>query len=216
MNILHRKSCLLPTLPVSLIIIFGIIIIIYIIIDNIYPFLCVNEPVKSDYLVVEGWVPDYVLKDGLIEFRNAKYKYLIVTGDSLLKGASLSKSKTHAELAGEILLGFGFSRDSLIIISTSHAKKDRTYASAIAVNEWIKSSTEILTTINILTYSIHARRTRLTYEMAFNSKTKIGIIAVKSKSINPNAWWESSTGFRSVIYESLALFYTSFLFYPSG
>ena len=47
---------------------------------EIRPFLAVTDPVPGGVLVVEGWVPDYMLEAAIAEFKRNHYAKLFVTG----------------------------------------------------------------------------------------------------------------------------------------
>ncbi len=42
-------------------------------------FLSLNRPVKSDVLVVEGWLPDYALEEAMAIYKREDYKKVITT-----------------------------------------------------------------------------------------------------------------------------------------
>ena len=71
-----------------------------------------------------------------------------------------------------------------------------------------------LTAVNVLTEDVHARRTRLLFEMALGPGVKVGIIAVPNADYEAARWWRYSEGVRSVLGESIAYVYARFFFFP--
>ena len=179
-------------------------------ITQIHPFLAVNSPIKADVLVVEGWLPDYALKQALVKFESDSYRQIITTGTPLPTGYYLAEYKNFAELSAATLKALGLETEKLVVISTPDVVKDRTYASAAAVRQWLFSSDLKLESINLFTFDVHARRSWLSYEQALAPKIKVGVIAVESLDYDSNNWWSSSAGVRSVISETIAYIYARF------
>ena len=179
-------------------------------ITQIHPFLAINSPIKADVLVVEGWLPDDALKQALIEFESNSYRQIITTGTPLSTGSYLAEYKNFAELSAATLKALGLETEKLVVISTPDVVKDRTYASAAAVRQWLFSSDLKLESINLFTFDVHARRSWLSYKQALAPKIKVGVIAVKTLDYDSNNWWSSSAGVRSVISETIAYIYARF------
>jgi hypothetical protein len=59
----------------------------------------------------------------------------------------------------------------------------------------------------------HAKRSQLLFELAFENKVKIGIIASKSLFFNSEKWWTSSEGVRTLLDEIIAYPYALFFKY---
>jgi hypothetical protein len=68
--------------------------------------------------------------------------------------------------------------------------------------------------IDVVTESLHARRTQFLYQKVFGRHVPVGIIAVPNPDYNPKHWWRYSDGVREVLGESIAYLYARFLFYP--
>ncbi len=89
--------------------------------------------------------------------------------------------------------------------------KDRTYASAVTFRQWLLNSNLKVQSINLYTFDVHARRSWLIFKEVLAPKIKTGVIAVKTRDYEPNNWWSSSEGVRSVISEAIAYIYARFL-----
>ena len=86
-KIISKREKYTLTFLGKLLILTIVIILIYIGIRNIYPFLSTTNTVNTDVLVVEGWLPDFALKQAVEEYNSGKYKTLIITGMPIMKGS---------------------------------------------------------------------------------------------------------------------------------
>jgi hypothetical protein len=72
----------------------------------------------------------------------------------------------------------------------------------------------LTTSVDIVSIGPHARRSRLLYQKALGDKVKVGVIAIEDKRFDPDHWWQSSVGVRSVMGETIAYLYARFFFWP--
>lgn len=135
-----------------------------------------------------------------------------MTGGPLDKGTPFAEYGTYAELTAKTLERMGFDPKVLHAVPARAVRKDRTYASAVALKTWLREHDTAASRINILTVGVHARRTRLLFQQAFGSDVRIGIVSMDEETFDPKRWWRSSQGFRSVMDEAIAFFYARFLF----
>lgn len=178
---------------------------------HIHSFLAPSSPIQADVLVVEGWIEDYALKEAITEFNRGGYQKLITTGLPLERGFYLAQYNNFAELAAATLIKLGFDRDKLVAVPAPNAIKNRTAASAIALQQWINNSNLEIGAINLFTFDVHSRRSWLIFRQALAPKIKVGVIAVEPQSYNPKQWWISSEGVRSVVGETIAYIYARFV-----
>lgn len=178
-------------------------------------FLSVSDSVQSKILAVEGFLPDYTLKDMLGEFYDGGYEKMIIIGKPIGQGYYLSGYQTSADLMKSTLIEMGL--DSSLIVSISIPEtvfRDRTYSTGILLWDWLKENNYHEKRVNIFTLGCHSRRSKLLFQKALGNDFEIGIIAGKDMSYDQDKWWTSSKGFRTVLNETLAFFYARFLFYP--
>ena len=205
----HRRECLVPTWRGWLLVtLFGIALMV---------FLAVTEPVPAEVLVVEGWVPDYVLKEARVEFERHHYRKMYVTGGPLERDAYLSEYKTYAELGAATLIRMGMSKDALEPVPAPPVGKDRTYTSAVTLKNWLHQYATEPTSINVASINVvsmgaHARRSWLLFQKAFGEGLRVGLIAVEDRDYDPKHWWKSSQGVRVVGDELVAYIYAVFIF----
>jgi hypothetical protein len=193
--------------------VWGLVTVLWVVVFfGVHPFLAVSEPVRADFLVIEGWVPTYALEQGLAEFRAGGYKRLFTTGGPIAEGEQWSEHKTLAEAAAARLRALGAAPEVVEPVASVAVSRNRTYASALGVRRWFQERGLAVKAINVMTVGVHARRTRLMYEKAFGKHVAVGIIAVRNRSYDPRHWWESSEGAKEVILESIGYIYSRFFF----
>ncbi len=180
-------------------------------ITNVQPFLAVTSPINADILVVEGWIPDYALKEAVNEFESGAYRLIITTGIPLETGSYLVEYKNFALLAAARLKKLGLSPEKVIAVAAPAKVKDRTYAGAVAVREWLSKTNIKLESINLYSYDVHTRRSWLLFKKALAPHVKVGGIASKTLDYDPKSWWKSSAGVRSVLDEFIAYLYARFV-----
>jgi hypothetical protein len=207
-GLLQRRECLLPTWRGWLVLLFVIAALVVLSVRGAYPFLAVDDPVDNGALVVEGWLPDYALQEAIAEFRKGHHSQLFVTGGPLENGAPLSEYRTFAELGAATLVRLGLDTNAVVAVPAPKVRLDRTYASAMALKNWLGSHGAAETSFNIISLGPHSRRSRLLFEKALGRDYKVGIIAIENQEYDVNRWWASSAGVRTMTDEMVAYVYT--------
>ncbi len=180
-------------------------------ITHLYPFLAVTSPMKADVMVVEGWLTDYALEQAFAEFKSNSYRQIFTTGGPVERGTYLAEYNNFAEIAAASLKKMGVQPEKVVVVPTPDVIKDRTHASAVAFRQWLLNTNLQLESINLLTSDAHARRSWLIYQQVLAPKIKVGVIAAKPQNYDPNKWWVSSEGVRTVISEIIAYIYALFV-----
>ncbi len=180
-----------------------------------HPFLTVNAPVPSDILVIEGWIPDSALKATLTELTRDHYRKVLVTGGPIGSGTYLCGYTNWADLGAATLLRLGVDTNTVEAVPAARVTRDRTFASAVALHAWLRRHHIDATSLNILTMADHSRRSRLLFCKALGRDYHVGVITIQNRDYDPDRWWKSSEGVRSVVGELLAYGYARFLFWPS-
>ena len=177
------------------------------------PFLAVQDPVRGGVLVIEGWVTDMVLGEAHGEFQRGGYVVWCVTGEPLDKGGPLAEYRDYATLTVATFEKRGGPPGVLHPVFWESVRRDRTYASALALKAWLEARGLPTDRVNVVTKGMHARRSRLLYEKAFGRGTRVGVIAVPEDEFDQSHWWETSSGFRTVVDESVAYVYARCFFH---
>ena len=108
----------------------------------------------------------------------------------------------------------GLDTNAVQAVPAPLVRTDRTYASAVALRDWLHGHGGPVAGLNVISVGPHARRTRLLFERALGQGTTVGIIALEDREYDPGRWWKSSQGFRTVTGEWLAYGYARLLFSP--
>jgi hypothetical protein len=209
-----RRQCLVPTWRGWLALLIAAAAGFVVAVRTVQPFLAVNAPVTGGLLVVEGWMPDFALKEAMAEFGRNRYSAVFVTGGPMDAGAPLSEYGTYAELGAATIEKLGLGNHAVQPVPAPEVRQDRTFASALALRRWLREHGIASAKLNVISKGAHARRTRLLYEKAFGNGSEIGVIAVPDPGYDAKRWWASSKGFRDVIDETLAYVYARLIFRP--
>ncbi|HTS17253.1 MAG TPA: ElyC/SanA/YdcF family protein [Verrucomicrobiae bacterium] len=210
-----RRECTIPTLWGCVVLLLVAVSLIAFGIRVAHPFLTVNDPVPSNILVVEGWVPDCAAARVLSEFRQGHCNKILVTGGPITAGINLCGYTNWADFGAAALLRLGLGTNSVEAVPAERVVKDRTYASALALKAWLRRHRIGDTSFNLLTMADHSRRSRLLFCKAMGPAYRVGVISVEDNGYDPNRWWKSSEGVRTVVGEMIAYGYARFLFWPS-
>jgi hypothetical protein len=159
--------------------------------------------VGGEFLLVEGWLPDEGLRQAMRRFEEGGYRRMLVTGGPLLKGYALTRYQTYAALAAAALADMGLNPALMVEIPGPPVLRDRTYASARAVGDWLAANGFGAGRLDILTQGPHARRTWTLYQLALGPGWTCGVIAVPPLDYDPGRWWLSSEGVDAVIGEAI-------------
>ncbi len=184
------------------------------VVRNLYGFLAIHDPLPGGILVVEGWSADYVIEGAVDEFRKGRYERICLTGGPIEFGNAMSEHKTYAEYAKALCLKLGVPSDALHAVPAPAVERDRSYASALALRQWLHEHGAMDAKLNIAGNGAHSRRTRLVYEKALGSGVRIGISNIEEREFDPKAWWKGSQGFRIVLDEAIAYTYARLFFSP--
>jgi len=198
-----------------LIVLTGVVATFCLFVFSIYPFLAVTHRVKSNILVVEGWVHEYAIQAAVDEFRSVGYTRVFTTGGPVEgSGRYTNDYNTSASVGAELLVKNGLAKESVQMVSSRLVDRDRTYASAVALRRWFHEHNMAVQSVNVVTENTHARRTRLLFGKALGKNVAVGIIAVPNPDYDKGHWWWYSEGVKDVGSEVFAYIYARLFFIP--
>jgi len=192
----------------------GLAVLGVVFILKVHPFLAVTERVDTQYLVVEGWVPNYALEESIAEFKSKPYVKMFTVGADPLTGTHVEEGDSIATEAYKRLQWLGMNPDAMQAVPAHIKYRNRTFQSAMALRKWIEENHEPVTNFNLVTVGPHSRRSRLLFEEAFDGKARVGIISVTNREYEPTRWWKYSEGVKDVIGEGVGYVYARFFFHP--
>ena len=190
---------------------FGLALVSFILF--IHPFLAPIKPVEGRILVVQGLFSDYEIEKVKERFEKGNYELLVVVGNELETDHPLAQYKNMANWAISKYKVLGVPEGEIIPISFKPPKINRTYYQALIVQKKFNEIGLTEIPIDVVSSSVHARRTWILFEKVFSS-VNVGIIAIYPNTYDASRWWLSSMGVRNVISESIAYIYARFIFSP--
>lgn len=210
-----RKNVLVPTAAGWLLILALFVAFFWFTLQSIYPFLSRTKKPVSDLLVVEGWLPDNGLREAIDYYRANGYKRMIITGIPITQWTYTSPHTNMADASAETMRRMLF-RDTIYTVSIpSNIYRDRTYATAVALRmrfeEWGLPSSQ---PFDLYSMGAHARRSYNMFRKAFPD-TPIGLLVATDMSFDPETWYKTSRGFRTVFSEWISYWYTALAFFPN-
>jgi hypothetical protein len=209
-----RKDCWVPTARGWGLFALVLLVAMTVWAFSVNSFLCTSHPLAAEVLVVESWLPDDVMQGAVAEYKRGEYKVVLSPGSMPPPTWARRRYPTIAAFAAANLAVLGIDSNSIVSIPGEKILRDRTYASAVAVNDWLKVNLPSVRAINVYSMGAHARRTRLLYQKVFGDKVEVGIFSHRDRSYNPKWWWANLEGTREVVGEWLAYLYARFLFWP--
>ena len=186
------------------------------VLKGVYPFLAITHRVNANILVVEGWIHEYAIQAAVKEFQSNHYQRVFTTGGPVGgNGGYINDFYTSASVGADLLRKCGLPEEYLQMVPSREMDRDRTYGSALALRNWFRDHNMAVSSIDVVTEDLHARRTRLLFQKAFGKGVQIGIIAVPNVDYPANRWWHYSQGLKDVVSEVAAYLYAKLLLFPS-
>jgi uncharacterized SAM-binding protein YcdF (DUF218 family) len=115
---------------------------------------------------------------------------------------------TFADLAARTLRNAGIPAERIITLPTMETGESRTWANARLFAS--RAAQDGITAVDVISFGIHARRSRVTYRTACGPSVQVGILSVADPETERGKWWRSARGWVKVIKE-LAGVPTSYL-----
>lgn len=160
----------------------------------VHPFLAVTQRVDADILIVEGWIPHYMLPPTAEEFSRGNYTVLLVSGLENDPKAGQTDQVPDAARAAARLQELGVSPGDVLPCPAPFATWMRTSKTARAVRDKVAELGLKPKGINVVTAGPHARETWVAYQHAFGKDMPVGIISIPKTNYPANRWWLSRQG----------------------
>jgi hypothetical protein len=175
---------------------------------TINDFLAITRPVNGNILVAEGWIWDSpAIREASEEFNRGHYKWLVIVGEFIGGGEGTTDQKDSAELAARQLREFGVDENLIIVLPVPDVTLHRTYASALALRNWLTRSKTTTTGVNVFTRGAHARKSLVLFKRALGPGTNVGVIAGTEDTYNASRWWLSARGIYVIMRKTLGYLY---------
>lgn len=159
-----------------------------------HPFLALNQPVKADILIVEGWVPDYVLAGAAREYQAGKYARVFISGMDYEPDDSRLAEGSDAAQSGRQLAALGINSAVIEPCPSRPVSFNRTSHMARTVRDRIRTLDLKPRGVNVVTLGPHGRQSLLAYQRMFGEDIPVGIITIPKNDYDPTRWWASQAG----------------------
>ena len=157
----------------------------------VHPFLAINVPVKANVLVIEGWVPGYVVDRAVGEMNRGRYDAVFISGMQTEDG----KPSDAEEIAGRLAKS-GIDPARIVAAPAPPKVWDRTSHMARAVRDRLFAGSVKPRGVNVITLGPHARQSLLAYSRMIGPGIPVGVISVPKDDYDPDLWWASAAGIR--------------------
>ncbi len=187
----------------------------YALFKNIVPFLTRERTIHAKVLVIEGYLEDYAYQPIISLIKDIQPEMIITTGTSFDQGFYLTGIPSAAHLVGNSLIALGIDSTLVHIVPVNpDVVVNRTYTSALVSKNYIKKNFPGVKQINLVSTSIHSRRSHYLFKMVFEPGIQVGNIVISSNYLRNDNWYKTSRGFRAVLSETLAWLYVRLFFKP--
>jgi hypothetical protein len=200
----RRREALRPTWAGWLVILAGALLALRLLAPAMYGFLSPRSDGRADYLVVEGWIPDDAVPAVVERIRTGGHRAVFTTGGPLDYGGYLAEFRDCATAARATLVAAGAPTGAVAAVPAPRARRDRTFASAVALRDHFAGTGIASGTVALVTFDTHARRSRLLFRRALGPAFRVDTAPYPSPRFGRSDWWTCSEGVRAVLYEGIA------------
>ena len=174
-----------------------------------YPFLAVEETFPDDgaaidLLCVEGWSSESALDAAAEAYRSGKYARIAVTGGPTQSRERFIGFSSYAALGAHRLEQRGVSGHSIVVSEPAFADRRRTFNDIMELRRTLHLSSIEPRRVQVLSTSVHTRRTRMLYRRIFGDAVEIRARALAPEDYDPQNWWNTSDGLKSVVMETIS------------
>lgn len=165
-------------------------------------------------LIVEGWLEARELDQAVDAVRRGRYVRVLTTGGPVESWNDESAWPSYADRAAAYLQPRLPASIALRAVPAPAVTRDRTYASARAVAAWLAGAGIDRESVDLYSASVHARRSRTIYRLAFGPGVEVGVLAAAPRCEDEAPWWSTSRGAKAIVGEALSLAWTTCCFWP--
>ena len=219
-TLFRRREVVLPTLWGTLLMSTLFIALALFALRDLGFYLAPNEPARAGgggsapTLVVEGWLDEDALDEAIAVIARGRYQRILVSGGPIEGWRDERRFPTFAERAADYLRRHGVTAIPVVAAPAPAAMQDRSFLSALVVRDWLRRNAAGTDALDLFSASVHARRSRLVYRLAFGPEVEIGIFAARPRNYPLERWWSTSEGAKAAIGELLGLAWTKCCFWP--
>lgn len=204
----RRRAVPLPTAVGWLVLMVAAVLVARLAAPGVYRFLaCGPSKEPGRYLVVEGWIPDHAVSNAVAMVRAGRFERVFTTGGPIEQGTLLTPWKDWAGYGAAVLVAAGAPSNAVTAVPAAEVRKDRTYASALALRDHCRAAGIGPAAVTLMTSAPHARRSRMLFRRALRPPWEVRIEPYEPADFSASDWWRSSEGFKTVLTELFAYAY---------
>lgn len=219
-SMFRRRQIWLPTWWGALLLIIVVVALALIALGHLASYLAADAPAAgrdgraARTLIVEGWLEEDALEDAIAVIARGRYERVLTSGGPIEGWREDQRWPTYAERAADYLRRHG--ANQVVALAAPKSTQDRSFLSAVVVRDWLRQQGSALDTVDLFSGSVHARRSRLVYRIAFGPEVEIGVFAAPPRRYSLDRWWATSEGAKAVLDEAIGLAWTKCCFWPSA
>ena len=217
-SLFSRRHIWLPTWWSALLLVFIALGTTLLALRQLASYLAVDEPATgrdgqgARTLIVEGWLDEDALDDATALIARGRYRRVVASGGPIEGWREDQRWVTYAERAADYLRRHG--AREVVAVAAPKSMQDRSFVSAVVVRDWLRQQGSAVEAVDLFSASVHARRSRLVYRLAFGRDVEIGVFAAAPRRYSLDRWWTTSDGAKSVLEEAIGLAWTKCCFRP--
>ena len=219
-RLFRRRHVWLPTAWGALVLLAVAVAVVGGLVRGVAFWLAPTEPAVHDggarTLVVEGWLDDTALDDAVPLIRSGRYQRVVTSGGPIETWREIQPWRSTAERAVDYLHRHGSGDTPLIAVPLPAFAQNHTYHIAVGARDWMRANDGSFDAVDVFSASVHARRSRLVYRIAFGAQVEVGVLAAAPRGYTLDRWWATSEGAKAVVGEVLSLGWTSCCFWPAN
>ena len=206
---------MLPTARGWLVLLSAVVCLLWGLGNAIHPFLAVEETFPEDgggvdLLCVEGWAADSLIEATVAAYRTGRYGRVAVTGGPTQSREKFIGFDSYAAMGAHRLESLGIPRDRIVVSIPGAAERRRTLQDVVELQRTLRDSGIEPRRIQIFSTDVHTRRTRMLYRRVFGEGVEIRALAIRPEGYDPDRWWATSDGLKSVIMEAISYVFEAF------
>jgi hypothetical protein len=191
-----------------------VLVVVWVMLRGLFSFLACSCPNREGIMIVEGWIRTSSIPQVVREYEASRYQYVVVVNAVYDSSDKWVSGRFQGEYLTNALVRRGIPRERIALVTCDVVKKDRTYHSALAVQDWLRLQGKSGKMFDVVTMGAHARRSGILFKRAFPKGVYLGVIALDECEYDPEHWWRSSEGVREVLFEGVAYLYVLLFFHP--
>jgi hypothetical protein len=216
----RRRQIWLPTWQGALLLVVVVAASGLIALRHLAGYLATSDPSTArdgrgaSTLIVEGWLDEGGLDAAIALIDRGRYARVIASGGPIDGWREGQSWPTYAERAADYLRRHGVTSIPVVAVAAPESAQDRTFLSAVVVRDWLRSQGVTNEAVDLFSGGVHARRSRLVFQMAFGPEVAVGVLAAPPRRYALDRWWTTSEGVKAVLDETIGLAWTACCFVP--